>query len=88
MPRFNYYRDLFYPEGKKIIPKNINNLLTARSLAYWIMDDGGQDPGFILNTQSFTKEEVELLIKVLDEKFGLRGNLRPRKSGQFVIYLF
>lgn len=23
------------------------------------MDDGGQDPGFILNTQSFTKEEVE-----------------------------
>ena len=35
------------------------------------MDDGGQDPGFILNTQSFTKEEVELLIKVLDEKFGL-----------------
>lgn len=54
------------------------------------MDNGGppsgQDPGLILNTQSFTKEEVLLLIKVLDEKFGLIGNLRPRRSGQFVIY--
>lgn len=26
-------------------------------------------------------------MKVLDEKFGLRGNLRPRKSGQFVKYV-
>jgi hypothetical protein len=68
-PCFNYYRDLFYNnEGKKIIPPNIDKLLTARSLAYWIMDDGGQNPGFIFNTQGFTKEEVELLIKVLDEK--------------------
>lgn len=44
------------------------------------MDDGGQDPGFILNTQSFTKEEVELLIKVLDEKFGLRGKTKEIRT--------
>lgn len=86
-PCFNKYRELFYNnEGKKKIPLNIGELLTARSLAYWIMDDGGQDPGFILNTNSFTKEEVELLIKVLDENFGIKGKLRPRKAGQYVIY--
>lgn len=52
------------------------------------MDDGGQDPGFILNTQSFTKEEVELLIKVLDEKFGLRGNLRHAQEIRTICNIF
>lgn len=33
--------DLFLDrEGKKIIPQNIADHLTARSLAFWIMDDG------------------------------------------------
>jgi hypothetical protein len=33
--------DLFLDrEGKKIIPHNIADHLTARSLAFWIMDDG------------------------------------------------
>jgi LAGLIDADG DNA endonuclease family len=27
-------------EGKKMIPSNISELLTPRSLAFWIMDDG------------------------------------------------
>jgi hypothetical protein len=30
----NYYYDLFYKEGKKIIPSNISDLLTARAFAY------------------------------------------------------
>ena len=31
---FNYYYDLFYINKKKIVPLNIEELLTARSLAY------------------------------------------------------
>jgi len=31
---FNYYRELFYKNGKKIVPLNIQDLLTARGLAY------------------------------------------------------
>jgi hypothetical protein len=35
--------DLFLDtEGKKIIPTNISDHLTTRSLAFWIMDDGQQ----------------------------------------------
>jgi hypothetical protein len=35
LPCFTYYRELFYNlEGKKIIPNNINQLLTPRGLAY------------------------------------------------------
>ena len=33
MPCLNYYYELFYKEGIKLIPKNISELLTARSLA-------------------------------------------------------
>jgi predicted 3-demethylubiquinone-9 3-methyltransferase (glyoxalase superfamily) len=31
---FNYYYDLFYKNNIKIVPKNIGELLTAKSLAY------------------------------------------------------
>lgn len=87
-PCFNYYRELFYnSEGKKIVPTNIGDLLTPRGLAYWIMDDGGQNPGFILHTNSFTKEEVELLIQILKINFELKASLRPRNKGQYTIYM-
>ena len=46
---FKYYYDLFYQEVKdnnnqriKRVPKNIGELLTARSLAYWFMNDGSR----------------------------------------------
>jgi len=41
LPCFNVYRELFYnSEGLKILPENLEELLTARGLAYWIMDEG------------------------------------------------
>lgn len=42
MPCLNYYYDLFYKDKIKVIPRNLDKLLTARGLAYWIMDDGGK----------------------------------------------
>lgn len=36
MPCLNYYYELFYSNKKKIIPGNLDELLTARGLAYWI----------------------------------------------------
>ena len=52
LPCFNYYRNLFYnSDGLKVVPYNIYELLTPRSLAYWIMDDGSlQNKGLHLNT--------------------------------------
>jgi len=41
IPCFNKYRELFYnKEDIKYIPKNLEELLTERGLAYWFMDDG------------------------------------------------
>lgn len=61
---------------------------TASALAYWIMDDGGrlcynkdyERKGFSLNTQSFTKEEVELLCKGLQNRYGLHCWVKSNKK--------
>jgi hypothetical protein len=78
MPCFNYYKDLFYINTKKVIPLNIGKLLTSRGLVYWAMDDGSYDGlgGFKLSTNSYTKEEVELLINVFKNKFNIIGKLK------------
>src|SRR5579871_5564353 len=63
---------IFYVNNIKIIPLNIEEYLSSRALAYWAMDDGyKQGSCFVLSTDSFTKEEVELLITVLKTKFDL-----------------
>lgn len=79
--------NLFYVDGKKVLPSNIGELLTPLSLAYWICDDGGfcqRDQVVTLNTQGFSHKEVELLIKVLGDKFGLKCTINQNK-GKFII---
>ena len=41
-PIFTEFHALFYSNGVQIVPPAIGNLLTARSLAYWAMDDGSR----------------------------------------------
>jgi LAGLIDADG DNA endonuclease family len=56
-PCFNIYKEIFYNSERKIIPKNIYDLLTPISLAYWIMDDGYKsNKGIYISTESFSKE--------------------------------
>lgn len=54
---FNEYHNLLYKNNIKIVPKNIDELLTPRGLAYWIMDDGGllKHNQTILHTRVFKK---------------------------------
>ena len=72
---FTFFGKQFYKENKKIIPKLLNRWLTPRALAYWYMDNGSmksiQSKGVLLNTQSFSHAEVQLLCNVLTKKFNL-----------------
>jgi len=73
-PIFNYYRSLFYQNGRKIITKEILNQITAKSLAYWICDDGSfckKQEYFIICTNSYTLEEHKLMKQFFIEKFKL-----------------
>src|SRR4051812_26420292 len=59
LPCLNYYRDLFYPNGVKVVPENIGELLTDRGLAIWAQDDGYKDRNaFRFATESFTLAET------------------------------
>lgn len=71
LPCFFELYNLFYHEGKKVVPSNIGDLFTPLSLAYWICDDGSyckKSRRVTFNTQSFTIEEVNLLAKILNDK--------------------
>nr|YP_684375.1 putative site-specific DNA endonuclease [Oltmannsiellopsis viridis]ABC96334.1 putative site-specific DNA endonuclease [Oltmannsiellopsis viridis] len=72
---FRYFAVLFYGTEfpyTKSVPKNIGKLLTARSLAYWYMDDGsfGQRR-VVLHTQGFSHEDQVILKAALKDKFDL-----------------
>jgi len=73
-PFFDQLYFLFYDpiSGKNQVPENIGNLLTPLGLSYWFSDDGANAGyGLLLHTDGFSKEDVVLLISVLDAKFGL-----------------
>lgn len=81
-PMLNYYCDMFYTydennKRRKVVPSNIKDLLNARALAYWIMDDGGME--FYgctqLHTDTFSPKELDLLQEALSINFNLRKGL-------------
>lgn len=77
------FQRIFYSGKKKIVPKRIKELLVSPlSLAVWYMDDGKLD--FIrkvhcspsLCTDSFSFDEVKMLIDVLDKNFRVKANIQ------------
>ncbi len=73
-PIFNYYRKLFYKNDRKIVSEEILNQLNARSLAFWICDDGSYDntQGYIiLCTNAYNLEEHQLMKKFFNDRFRL-----------------
>ena len=72
----NWVHEIWYLNGKKIVPNNIGEYLTPLALAIWIMEDGvkvGQD--LKLSTNSFTYLECLLLVKVLYNNFKIKASV-------------
>jgi len=84
---FQFYRDIFYPQGKKMIPMNIETLLSARALAYWYMDDGTLNKGYYsIATASFSLEEHEKLILSLMNRFDIEARISGKKRKYHGLY--
>ncbi len=85
------WRDIFYPRGKKVVPRNIIDLLTDPiTLAVWFMDDGKRRPdcrGFFFDTLSFTVNDQECLQKCLARNFALTETKLHWNGDGFHIYL-
>ena len=83
LPIFREFRDLFYFQGKKIVPERIYELMTKLSLAIWYMDDGFKrkdSKGFYLCTSSFTNSEQIMLQKMLFNRFGLETRIHHQRK--------
>lgn len=84
-PVFTELHNLFYRDGKKIVPQNIADILQSPlSLAVWFMDDGGRRNdcyGLFLNTLSFTRTEHESLQVCLRDTFSLDSRLHWIQDG-------
>jgi hypothetical protein len=82
---FYTFYNLFYKNKRKIIPDNIEELLTPLSLAVWFMGDGSvkshECNGRIFNTHGYTELEVIKLVEILKRKFSLIASVRRQKDG-------
>jgi hypothetical protein len=86
----------FYSSGKKQITNDILKNLTPLSIAVWFMDDGGGDmskktrdkhpnwnmvPEFYFCTDSFLKDECEIIIQWFLDTYNIKTHLRYRRRG-------
>lgn len=76
--------NIFYPEGKKVIPMRfVKQYFTETSLYYLFMDDGSYDisnNSYIINTQCFSYENLQEFVNFLFSKFNLEFNIKTDKS--------
>lgn len=83
---------LFVNDGIKGVPQNIEELLTARGLAYWFMDDGTSSYVSITKrlktrnafamfcTDAFNDKDIDLLRNALFKNFGIKSSVASPKS--------
>lgn len=85
---FDEYRAIFYPEGHKIVPKEIENL-NAEGLAFWFMDDGFRTGrkllGASFSTEGFSDIDCNNLMQLLHDKWNLK--VSRHKAGNIYVYV-
>jgi len=86
---WNWLYDGFYQNKIKIIPSNIDQLLTPLALAIWIMDDGAKvSKALKLSINSFSYEDCLLLVKALYKNFNIKASIQSAgQKDQYLIYI-
>lgn len=77
---FRAWRNIFYPYGKKIIPKNIKDLFSPLVVAVLYMDDGTlrKGKGLSIATDSFSKNDVQIIQQALFDRYNIKANIVSR----------
>lgn len=86
-PELSQLHEIFYPDGKKIVPKGIAEYLSNPvTMATWFMDDGNRIlrkrkiGGYHINTQSFSEEENTILAQTLENVYNIRCSVERNKG--------
>ena len=87
-PYLGKLRKIFYPEGKKIIPDNLEKYLAPMTLAVWYMDDGYyylRDKCGYLYLGNVSEKEANIVHNAILKRFGIETRIKVKKKG-FAIY--
>jgi len=87
-PYLGKLRNIFYPDGKKKIPEDLEKYLTPPMLAVWYMDDGYyylRDRCSYLYLGNVSQGEAEIVTQVLLKKFDIVTRIKQKKKG-YTIY--
>ena len=87
-PTLTEYYSFFYPNGKKVVTREILDKLEPLGLAVWYCDDGCylyRQNMINFATNKFTKKENEFIIDFFYKKFHIKSRLRKLKKEQFNI---
>jgi len=89
-PELGKWRKLFYPDGKKKIPGNLDKLLKdGLSLAVWYMDDGyyyERDKNSYLYLGRVSKQESEIVKNSISKNFGISVKVYDKKNKGYAIF--
>lgn len=100
-PYFTYLRKLLYPDGVKVMTREILDKLTPQGIAIWYMDDGSfykKDNAdgtksicfdLRISTDCFSKEENEIIVDYFKEVWGINFYVflghKDRKNYNWII---
>jgi predicted DNA-binding protein YlxM (UPF0122 family) len=81
------FYEMFYKNGTKIIPNNLDMYMTPYSLAIWFLDDGTLNSGtnHRIHTNCFTYSEQVELKNLLKRCFDLECKIIERKDKQYIL---
>ncbi|MBI5122857.1 hypothetical protein HZA75_03280 [Candidatus Roizmanbacteria bacterium] len=87
LPIFTKLRKLWYIDGKKVLPSNLN--LSPFIISIWYMDDGYFDrvnKSIWLCTHCYSNKEIKLLLEMLN-KFNIYGSkIKDRKHFKIRVF--
>ena len=87
---FNQYREMFYPDGEKVVTIEILDKLEPLGLAVWYQDDGtlvdnGRSMG--LHVEGFGVEGAKLIKDWFKAKYDLHFHFHKSNGNQVALYL-
>lgn len=87
-PYLGKLRNVFYPEGNKIIPEELEKYLNPLTIAVWYMDDGyyyKRDKCSFLYLGNVSEKQANFVSQALLGKFKIKTKVKKKKKG-YAIY--
>ncbi|MFQ5786843.1 MAG: hypothetical protein ACE5H1_02590 [Thermodesulfobacteriota bacterium] len=88
-PEIGKLREVFYQDGKKTIPQDIEKYLDELALAVWYMDDGyyyKRDKNSFIYLGKMNKDKAKIVSDAIKNKFNITTKVYDKKNKGLVLY--